>query len=306
MKTRILFIALIFSFLTAKSQNIPIGQWRVHLPYNKAIGVKVMGDEVYCLTTRSLFVYDRKSGHLETLSKLDGLSGNVFSALGYNESQKCIVVGYDDGCIDLIKNNEIINVWDIKNSDISVKRINRIICRNQYAYLCGNFGVVVYDIEKEGVKDTYRIRVDGVHINVWDFTADDKNFYAATDKGIFYAAQNNPYIFMDTSWVQMETPDIGRYVAINYWKEKLVYCVQDSDRIYIQTPLKNDYKLIKGWVYNLADYKVDISISNKQLLISTNDALYIFPESYQSFKTIKDVHFGDITQKINSKQTIKS
>ena len=207
MKTRILFITLIFSFLTAKAQDIPIGQWRAHLPYNKAIGVKVVGDEVYCLTTRSLFVYDRKTGYVETISKLDGLSGNAFSALGYNESQRCIVIGHEDGSIDLIKNNDIVNVADIRNSDVGVKKINRIACHGKYAYLCGEFGVAAYDLEREEVKETYRMRADSMQVGVWDFTADNKNFYAATDNGIFYADQNDREIGFYNSWVQMETPE---------------------------------------------------------------------------------------------------
>jgi hypothetical protein len=289
MKTRILFIALIFSFLTAKSQDIPIGQWRVHLPYNKAIGVKVVGDEVYCLTTRSLFVYDRKSGFVETISKLDGLSGNLFSALGYSEAQKCIIIGYEDGAVDLIKNNEIVNIPDIKNSTtINVKRINRIVCHNKYAYLCCQFGIVIFDIEKEEVRETCLMPFD-----VWDFTADAQNFYAATDEGIFYVAQDNPQINFHKSWLQMETPDSGRCAAINYWKEKLVYYFEKKYNIYTQTPLKNDYTLLKGYVFNTGPYKVDISISNNQLLISAYQSLFIYPESYQSNKTISDVHLGD-------------
>ncbi|MCL2040885.1 MAG: hypothetical protein FWG84_02440 [Bacteroidales bacterium] len=303
MKTRILFITLIFSFLTAKTQDIPIGQWRVHVPYNRAIGVKVVGDDVYCLTTRGLFVYDRKSGYVETISKLDGLSGNVFSALGYNESQKCIIIGHEDGSIDLIKNNEIVNVADIKNSDVSVKKINRIVCYGKYAYLCGEFGVVVYDLENEGVKDTYRMRMDGTEVAVWDFTADDKNFYAATNQGIFYAAQNEPLISHYNAWTQMETPEYGRCVAINYWKGKLVYYFEETFNVYTQTPLKNDYALLRGYVYAVASpYKPDISISNDQLLISAQLTVYVYPESYQSSKIIRDVHVGDTIHRVHPMQ----
>ena len=296
-----LFIALIFSFLTANAQDIPIGQWRVHLPYNKAIGVKVVGDEVYCLTTRSLFIYDRKTGEIETISKLDGLSGNLFSALGYNESKKCIVIGHEDGAIDLIKNNEIVNVPDIKNSDIvNVKRINRIVCRDKYAYLCCGFGIVVFDLEREEVKETYRMP-----INVWDFTADSENFYAATDEGIFYIAQNDPEITFFKSWLPMAMPDsIKKCVAINYWKGKLVYYLETTNNgnIYTQTPLENDYTVLKSNVGNPTPCKLDISVSNNQLLLSANQNLFIYPTSYQSSKTIRDVHFGDTIQRINPTQ----
>ena len=299
MKTRIIFITLIFSFLTMKAQDVPLGQWRIHVPYNRAIGVKVVGDEVYCLTTRSLFVYDRKTGEIETISKLDALSGNVFSALGYNESQKCIVIGYEDGSVDLIKNNEIVNVLDIKNSEVvNVKKINRIVCRGKYAYLCCEFGVVAFDVEKEEVKDTYRLPV-----NVWDFTADDKNFYAATDEGILYVAQNNPEIIAPASWVQMATPDSGKCVAINYWKEKLVYYFEKTKNIYTQTPLKDDGAVLKSDVSNPpSPYKLDITVSNNQLLLSANRNVFIYSESYQSNKTINDVYFGETTRKINSTQ----
>jgi hypothetical protein len=274
MKTRILFIALVFSFLTTKAQDIPIGHWRAHVPYNRAIGVKVMGDEVYCLTTRSLFIYDRKTGEVETISKLDGLSGNVFSALGYNESQKCIIIGHEDGAIDLIKNDKIVNIADIKNSEVvNVKRINRIVCRGKYAYLCCEFGIVAFDVEKEEVRDTYRLP-----FNIWDFTTDDKNFYTATDEGIFYVAQNDPLINSYTSWNQMETPDSGRCVAINYWREKLVNYIKKNEKIYTQTPLKNDHAVLKN-IGNPSGGKLDITVSNNQLLLSANQNLFIYSES---------------------------
>ena len=292
MKTRILFIILIFSFLTAKAQDIPIGQWRVHVPYNKAIGVKVMGDEVYCLTTKSLFVYDRKEGFIETISKLDGLSGNAFSALGYNESSKCIIIGYEDGAVDLIKNDGIVNIPDIKNSNVvNIKRINRIVCYNQFAYLCCEFGVVIFDIEKEEVKETCLMP-----FNVWDLTADDTNFYVSSDKGIFYVAQNAPQINFYKSWTQMETPNSGKCVAINYWKGKLVYYFETTKSIYTQTPLKDDYTLLKDNINNPEGGKLDISVSNNQLLISVNQNLFVYSESYQSNKVINNVHLGDTVQ----------
>ena len=304
MRKQTLFIALIFSFLTTTAQNISLGQWRVHVPYNKAIGVKVVGDEVYCLTTRSLFTYDRKTGYIETISKLDGLSGNVFSALGYNEYQKCIIIGHEDGSVDLIKNNEIVNVPDIRLSDIGgVKKINRIVCHNKYAYLCGEFGVVVYDIEREEVKESYRMQVDGVQVNVWDFTIDDKNFYAATDHGIFYVAQNNPQITFYKSWVQMETPEYGKCVAINYWKDKLVYFFEETCNVYTQTPEENVYDTLhKKYIYNPTGGKMDISVSNNQLLISSWQNLYIYSNSYQSYKRISTLHIGDSIRMVNPTQ----
>jgi len=298
MKTRIIFITLIFSFLTTKAQDIPIGQWRTHLPYSRAIGVKVVGNEVYCLTTRSLFVYDRKTGEVETISKLDGLSGNVFSALGYNESKKCIVIGYEDGAVDLIKNNEIVNIPDIKNSEVvNVKKINRIFCRGQYAYLCCEFGIVAFDVEKEEVKDTYRLPV-----NVWDFTADDKNFYAATDDGIFYVAQNAPLITASESWLPMATPDSGRCVAINYWKEKLVYYFEKTEKVYIQTPLKDDVAVLKENIGNPSGGKLDMTISDNRLLMSAYQDVFIYSKSYESYTDIGSVHFSDTIRKANPTQ----
>ena len=300
MKTRTLFIALIFSFLTTNAQDIPIGQWRAHLPYGRAIGVKVMGDEVYCLTTRSLFIYDRKTGEIETISKLDGLSGNLFSALGYNEAQKCIIIGHEDGAIDLIKNNEIVNVPDIKNSEVvNIKKINRIVCSGKYAYLCCEFGVVVFDIEREEVKETYLMPV-----NVWDFTEDGKNFYAATDDGIFYTAKNNKEITFFKSWTPMAMPDsVKKCVAINYWNGKLIYYLETgSNSIYTQTPLEDDCTVLRSSIYNPGGGKVNITISNDRLLICSYQHVSIYTESYESYRSIRDVNLGDTIQRVNPTQ----
>ena len=69
-----------------------------------------------------------------------------------------IIITYENCNIDLIKNNQIINISDIKRKEITgLKLINNITLRNGIAYLSCTFGLVLIDLEKEEIKDTYHV-----------------------------------------------------------------------------------------------------------------------------------------------------
>lgn len=285
MKNRILLILLLlYGFISLFAQDIPIGHWREHVPYRSAIGVAAAGDDIYCLTNKSLFIYNRNDGVVEYLSKLNGLSGISFSAIGYNEAQKCVVVGYDDGAIDLIKDSYIINIPDIYVSSIlGSKRVNNIYCKDNYAYLSCSFGVVALNLDKEEVTETYKIGLGGVQLNINDFTADETHFYAATDVGVFTAPQDHLFLGFYETWKQVPTADTTKCTAIEYWKDKLVYAL--GARTYIQTPGTDERDTLYEWNTGVRS----MCVSRGKLLISNWQSLYIYYDTYKNPQILNKV-----------------
>ncbi|MDR0365135.1 MAG: T9SS type A sorting domain-containing protein [Bacteroidales bacterium] len=276
MKQRILLILLLLGAFLSGAQDIPIGHWREHVPYRNAVGVTVVGDDIYCATSKSLFIYNKKDHSMEYLSKIDGLSDINFTAMAYNESQRCVILGYDNGSIDLLKGNDIINIPDIRlaSNIIGGKTINNIYCKGKYAYLSAPFGVIALDLEREEVNETYKIGAGGIAVNVNDFTADDKNFYAATDNGIYWAPQNSPTLGFYQTWEQMETPDTAAsvYTAIECWQGKLIYYTEGVGRLIAQTPFQNDFQEL----FDYSVYVKDLIVSKGQLLASGWTHLYVY------------------------------
>jgi hypothetical protein len=194
-----LFFALINSLVFA--QGVGVGQWRDHLPYTNAKTLTEAGDRIYCASEEGLFYYSKSETTVDKLSKLTGLSDIGYSTINYDSLTNTLVIAYTNANIDLIQDNRIINIPDIKRKIIpGNKIINKIFFKDSYAYLACGFGIVVLDLIKKEIKDTYYIGADGNSINVTDITCDGNEFYASSDAGIYHASVNAPNLANYTFW----------------------------------------------------------------------------------------------------------
>lgn len=216
-------IAFIIPFLV-KAQSSGIGQWQDYLPYNNCKALVQGGTRIYCATPYSLFYVDKTDNSITRLNKATGLSDVDVSAIGYSETYKTLVVAYTNANIDLVKNGEIINIPDIKRKQIlGNKTINSITVIDKYAYLACGFGIVVLDIDREEIHDTWYIGPEGDQINVNAIAyAFNKYFYAATEKGIFYAdASSNLAYYINWTKDNTISDPSGNYNLIAWHGGKL-------------------------------------------------------------------------------------
>jgi hypothetical protein len=197
------FIAFLFFLhkLPAQLQEPPIGQWREHLPYNSAIDVTAGDGKIYCATPYSLFTVTVSDNSIERLSRITGLSETGVSIILYDEINKKLFIAYNNGNIDIIYNNDIYNVPDIKRSAIiGDKTIYGIYSRGKNYYLSTGLGVIVIDGDKYEVKDSWFIGDGGNQVKVNGFTSDASFFYAATEEGLKKAAINTSNLANYSSW----------------------------------------------------------------------------------------------------------
>jgi hypothetical protein len=198
------FLLFLFSVVSlfSRGQQIAIGDWRDDLPYFDCISVAEAGSKIYCATPYSIFYYDKSDNSIQRFTKINGLSDIGITTLGYNTDFKTLVIAYTDANIDLIKNNTIINISDIKRATIlGNKTINSIYFNGKYAYLSCGFGIVVLDVDKEEIHDTYYIGANGSQVNVMALTKDNHDtLFAATEKGIYLAYYNSPNLANFAAW----------------------------------------------------------------------------------------------------------
>ena len=184
------FILSLFIIVPVFAQEIGIGQWRDHLPYQKVIAVTKALNKVYAATPFSLFYYDETDNSLNRFSKINGLSDVGISSIQFHSGLRTLVVAYTNGNIDLVKDEIVFNMSDIKRKTIlGNKSINRVVLIGDDAYLACGFGIVVLDLNRREFRGTYYIGPDGSSINVndIDFDSVDSTLYAVADEGIFKA-----------------------------------------------------------------------------------------------------------------------
>jgi len=220
-----LIIFLLLSFFQGKAQ-IPIGQWREHLPYNQATAIAEDGfDRVYCATQFSLFYYSRLDESINKMNSINSLSDIGVSSINFDKVSKTLFIGYANGNIDLLIDDKIYNISDLKRKQmIGSKRINSILFSDEMAYISTDFGVIVFDIKNREILDTYYIGIGGKALKVFKMLIDSQNIYAATNEGIYIANKNNSNLANYQNWHRDET--INNYAAkfnqITVYKEQII------------------------------------------------------------------------------------
>ncbi|MFC2081421.1 two-component regulator propeller domain-containing protein [Bacteroidota bacterium] len=193
-----LFLTLLAGSLGAQAG---IGEWRTHLPYKVGRQVSVAGDRIYCGTKSGLYYYDKQYNTVNIITKSEGLSDLEINALNYSSDRGTLVIGYANTNIDIIEGDDIFNIPDIKRKQITAnKSINNILIIDDLAYLSCGFGIVVVNLEKKEIKDTYLIGENGGFRNVYDMATDGSNLYAATEQGIYIADINNANLVDFSNW----------------------------------------------------------------------------------------------------------
>ena len=203
-RMRNILLVLLFAFgIGAFAQDgIGIGEWRTHMPYQNVIDVEQLGTKIYAATPYELFTYDQEDNSFQILNKINGLSDIGISTIRRNEKLDLLFVAYTNANVDLIDTDgNVINMSDIKDKNILVnKTINNVVFKEDLAYCACGFGIVVFDLDRKEVKDTYYIGPNGSAINVTDIAFFQGRIYASTSDGLYYADENSQELVNYTSW----------------------------------------------------------------------------------------------------------
>lgn len=209
------------------AQDMPIGQWQSHLPYNTAVSIASDGNRVYVATQHSFYVH--AIGYEETtpFSKVTGMSDIGMSKIAYDGVTATVILAYQNSNIDLYRDGLFYNIPDLKLKSVAgTKRINNIMTENGLAYLSTDIGVVVLNLSRNEVKETYAFTKNSQTIPVTDFDASGDYFYAATTAGLYRAPKNSANLQAFQSWTLMDTSRI--FNSIEAAGNRLFLAMPDS------------------------------------------------------------------------------
>ncbi len=272
------FIILLLSILSYS--QIPVGQWRSHIPNKKGLSLCEVEDKIYCLTETGIFYYNKTDNSIQKIDKINGLSGINTRSIAYYKPTKTVYIGYENGSIDLIKNNnQITTLNDIFRKSYASKTINKIQVINDLIYFSTNFGIVVYDPNKLEFKDTYIIGDDGYEIRINSIASDNNYLYAATENGIRKAPKNSYQLPNYATWIRIDyIPHSNKeFNAITLFKGKLIVSFKNEIEYAYKTYIINE----TNTSYETLSYN-NISENYTQELKIINDKLFIIHKNHIS------------------------
>ena len=237
-----------------------IGEWRDHLPYQQTISVTHTKDAVWVATPFALLRYDPLGHEIERKSKVNGLSGSSISAIEASAQSGKVVVAYANSNIDVVHDEKIFNIDDILTSNIPAdKKINHILISNELAYLSSGLGIIVLDLLKMEVKETYVIGNTGNYIEVFRTARTATHLYAATSEGLkmVSVSEPNPTDFSKWNFALPPSSEIQNVIVFN---NNILFRQRDSI-FTLQNGIKNFF-YADGWEIR------NETVSENKLLLS--------------------------------------
>ena len=201
--------------------QIAIGQWREHLSFKSAVDLCEADEKIYCAGGANLFSYNKSDGSVERYSKINGLSDIGVTKVAFDKKRKIVIIAYANANIDLIKEGKIINIADIKRKSIlGSKSINNILVQDDYTYLACGFGIIVLDLDKSEIKDTYFIAVNNPSVN--DLMLHNNVFYAASSTGLYTASKTNSNLSNPANWKLEAGLPVSNYSSVIFYNDSIL------------------------------------------------------------------------------------
>lgn len=194
-----LLILLFPTFLQA--QDVALGGWKDYSAYKSATYIAENNNNIYCVSNGGLFFIKKSDQSINRLSKITGLSDVGVQLVACVDTLDITLIIYENCNIDILKNNQVINVSDIKRKEIGgLKKINNITIKNNVAYLSSSLGLILLDIITNEVKDTYNIGIGENIYMINGSTFNGDSIIVATSGGMFYADINSQNLNDYRNW----------------------------------------------------------------------------------------------------------
>ncbi len=295
----LLFIALFFIAVHTAFSQSAIGEWTDYQSYASAKNVADTGDKVYCVTKGGLFSYNKTDNSIRKMSGINGLSDVGVQRLAYSKENDVLLIAYQNANIDLLIGNTIFNLSDIKRKQLSaIKTINNIMFFGKFAYLSCGFGIVVINLERKEIKDTYFIGNGGDYLNVLDLASDGTNFYAATINGIYKASVAEPNLQNYNNWVRQTNiphPD-KKFNAIELFNGKII-ANYTPDEWYSDEMYQLDGNVWKSFLPEIR-YAHDISTTGNYIVISSRNQVVVYDNKPEKMMHVQKYTFSGYEEPI--------
>lgn len=285
-KCLILLFQLIFSSLFAQSNN---ARWTDLFSYSNVKFIEEIQGNLYCATENGIFIYNQNQIDTEFIkfNKTNILSNVGISAMDYDATSNILLIGYENGAIDLLSEGNASIVLDIPwNNFNGSKKINHISITGDIALISGEFGVVSYSLTQKEFLETTFFYKNGTYIKVNEAMFFNDKVYALTPEGIYsYRLVNGTNFPNFQVWERLAvsgTTD-SNYKNIEVFNNELYI---SSAHVLYKMNAVGQLMVVNNF-YNIYDLKA----SEDKLAIVQNDHITFIDTNQQSI--VKSSNFLD-------------
>lgn len=272
------FLTFIFTtlILSAFSQ-VGMGQWQIFPSPYIVKDVANSNDVVYGLLEKGILEYDPAEGEQSLWTAANYLSDVHPTALAYEPSFKTLIIGYDNGNVDLLRKNKVINIPAILQSNINgIKKINNIITKGRYVYLVTGIGIIVIDLKKKEVKDTYNPSPNNEEYI--DLTIKQDSIFVLTENKVYTAHKDNNFLAVSAQWEEVSyLPDYssdGKFTGLEEFSNHLFLTFKNESTPNADTLFQIDNGQFNPFVIGGSLSRV--SASNNKLYVSNYYSVTIY------------------------------
>lgn len=203
-------------------------QWHAHTAFAHTDRMAVMQDVVYALSKNALYSVDKHTQTISYHNRLTGLNGSLISQMEYNPTVDAILLSYQNGQFDIIDSDgDVHNVPDLYFKQMSYsKAVNHVYMYGDRAYLSMTFGIIVLDMKKREIEDTYYLGDQGAIVDVQSTVILGDSIYARSSR-VLYAATLESNLIDYANWQKRTLPNSNSMKDLCAHNDKL-YIVCDS------------------------------------------------------------------------------
>ena len=282
-------VLLVFQSVSLSQSKVEMGGWYMHSCYRDGKDLLEMNNLLYYSVQNAIVAIDLRDNSLQILDKTSGLSDVEIRCMGNSPMAKMLVICYNNSNVDLYDGRTIFNVPDIYNKQITGnKAINKVFCDDKYAYLASGIGIIVIDLKKKVVKDTWFFKKENQTYEVKDVVLLNDTVYAATDYGMFQSKRSNTFINNFATWEQItniNAPNNNLFRQFTIANNTIYLLKTDTVEIQIDTNILYEEKsaiyVKDNDIWKEADIEIEeepfdfvyrfIRASSQKFIIGTND-----------------------------------
>ena len=272
-----LFVLLFYLFPLFQFAQDFSALWEGYFSYYNIKDVVKGNNKIYAASDNAIFTLDLETNAIEELTTINGLSGELISTIYYSEFYQLLIIGYENGLIEIAFDNDddiltVVDIIDKTTIPSTGKRINHFNAYENVVYISTNYGISVFDLERLEFGDTYLIGNGGSQIPVIQTTLFNGFIYASclNGNGLKKAVLTSSNLIDFRNWQTVTTGDFSA-IEVN------------EDKLYVLGTNRRIYELINDVLSDLLLYTsdpVEMQSVDGNLLVTTTTDVFIYDANF--------------------------
>ena len=203
--------------------QVPIGQFRSHIPLHSFHSVAASDDYVYAAADNGLMLLEKNTlsndqPNLSSWTKVEGLSDVDIAIIQYDRPHQVLLISYKNGNLDFIKDDKLYNISDIRDKQLTgSKEALHIRIHDNIAYIVYDFGIVLLNLDSRLIEDSWFTKDEDTLLTARDIAISENRYFVSTNNGIYSISRSHPIPsnFLEWSKEPVESTDFDHLFYID-------------------------------------------------------------------------------------------